>query len=781
LQLSKENRHDLLAPLVQDEAALRAAYRRRLDQYDYVKIHPADEAKYAGLGWESHKRLKSSLRVKKQKSKDKTLEDRLWCLLYSMGYDVLSGDNFKIAYKRADGSIGEKQVDVFAKDQDTAIVIECKARELLGRRALQKDIHETENLQKGFAHSIRTHFAPDYKPKILWIYATENIIWNEKDVERAGAANIRIVTENELQYFEAFIAHIGTAGKYQFLAEFLDGQDIPNLSNIKVVAARGYFGKHKYYSFTVSARHILKIAFVNHRALNHPDGRPAYQRMIIKKRIKDIGLFIQNGGFFPTNILLNFVENCRFDLLSNKDSADGNVVFGWLYLPKRYKSAWVIDGQHRLYGFSNLPEKLLDTPLFVLAFEKMDNQTEAELFITINHEQKSVSKSLLVALQADLKLGSGDPREALSALASALIRQMGNDSTTPLFRRFSTPGIAPSESQNLTLAEAVKGLVRSGLLGRVIARKSRLPGFLSGQTDSETLKRARYVLSGYFGAIMASNPDRWRRGRAAYVCVNPGIRAHLLLIQEVLLYLQLHNGVDPHTEDPPLLVDRVVGFIEPLRLFLKTAPDSQVESRFSRRFGEGGVVEYFYNLCDILSEKCADFGNDEFKRYKAQQADARIQQADRDITDLQNLVSQTVVERLKKIHGTEELTSGEKAYWELGIENQEIKQNAYRKQLNAPIAQRAPKEAYLDLIDFDKILRQPNNWSHFEKIFSIPLMGEQKNKKYFLSWLEKLNELRRVTAHKSPYRSFTEDDLEFIRWLKRELFDRVSAEGVEVA
>jgi hypothetical protein len=147
------------------------------------------------------------------------------------------------------------------------------------------------------------------------------------------------MTENEIQYFEAFISHIGTAGRFQFLAEFLEGQDIPGLDNVRIPASRGYFGKHKYYSFSVSARHLLKIAFVNHQALNHPDGEPAYQRMLSKKRIANIGRFIQKGGFFPTNVLLNFTDNCRFDLAENKDSADAHIKFGWLYLPRKYKSS----------------------------------------------------------------------------------------------------------------------------------------------------------------------------------------------------------------------------------------------------------------------------------------------------------------------------------------------------------------------------------------------------------------------------------------------------------
>lgn len=204
--------------------------------------------------------------------------------------------------------------------------------------------------------------------------------------------------------------------------------------------------------------------------------------MINKGRIKKIGQFIENGGFFPTNLLINFSDKCRFDPLSNTGSSEDRLKFGWLYLPRKYKSAWIIDGQHRLYGFSNLSDEHLDHTLFVVAFEKLDHNVEADLFITINHEQKSVPKSLLVTLQADLKVGSSDPREALSALASRLVRTLSHDATSPFFGRFSIPGIPPNDAQNLTVPEVVKGLLASTLIGKLVTKKTVVEGFLSAQT-----------------------------------------------------------------------------------------------------------------------------------------------------------------------------------------------------------------------------------------------------------------------------------------------------------
>jgi DNA sulfur modification protein DndB len=356
---------------------------------------------------------------------------------------------------------------------------------------------------------------------------------------------------------------------------------------------------------------------------------------------------------------------------------------------------------------------------------------------------------------------------------------MANDSTGPFFRRFETPGIAATDTQNLTIAEAVKGLLRSNLLGRVLGKKARAPGFLTAPTDSETLVRARKILNGYFRALMETNLGRWQKGRAAYICVNPGIRAHFQLIQEILQYLQSRGTIDPVAAPPEKVVAVLVEFIEPLRSYIANAGDKQVEEKFSRKFGEGGVVQYFYNLCEIVARKQKDFGSEEFRKFTAQQADARVEQIERDVSDLQSSISAVVIETLKKIHGTEELRSGEKAYWDLGIENLDIKQAAYKKQQSTSADKRAPKEAYLDLIDFDKIIRQSNNWPQFEPIFNIQLSDEQKGKKYYLQWLERLNEIRRISAHKTRYRTFADDDFEFIGWIKAQLFDRFSRAGFD--
>lgn len=765
----------ILNPLLQTKGALAAENVKRRNANEFRSVHPADQERYLLDGWSVSRAGKAAVRLHRPKRHDVFLEDRTWCLLYRMGYPEIGGHGFRIQYQRSDGTTGEKQLDVFAKDHETVIICECKSRENRGRRSLQKDLHETEALQKPFSDAVRRHYGRDFKPKILWLYVTQNIIWSEQDVERAESINVRVVTENEFNYFEAFIRHLGPASRYQFLAEFLQGQPVPGLSNIRVPATKGRLGKYTFYSFVTTPLNLLKICFINHLALNHPDGRPAYQRMISPARIKSIGEFVKAGGYFPTNLLINFTESCRFDQVSNKDNTDPNIKFGWLYLPNKYKSAWVIDGQHRLYGFSYLDREQADSSLFVIAFDKMDTTTEADLFITINHKQKSVPKSILVALQADLKWGSADARERIGALASALVKGLNSMPTSPLFQRFAVQGVAARENQNLTVPEAVNGLIRANLLGR--ASKSYSHGYLSSSTDDETLSRARHVLIGYFSALREANPERWEGGKAHYIAVNPGIRAHLLLIAEVLRYQQSkQSNFDPLVAKDEEILGVLRTTAAPVFSFVRTASDQTIAEKFSRKFGEGGVKEYFYNLCEIIHAGLPDFGSSEFLGHLAKVHDQRVNETSQAIGDLQKTVSDYVIHALKKAYGTKEMKSGEKAYWELGIESAKAKEEAFKRQQAAPVEKRLLKEAYLDFLDLMKIVRQKENWPHFESVFNIPMQGD-KGKIYYLDWWEKLNELRRIAAHPSSLRTYDEADHNFVAWLKSELYGRLDKAG----
>jgi hypothetical protein len=161
-----------LAPLASTDGERHAEFKRRRDEFIYEKVPIGAEAPYVEDGWIISKKLKRRTRLQKTKSIDRQLEDRVWRLFYKIGYnDLGKGHNFSIRYKAADGTLREKQVDIFAKDDETVIVGECKACVDYKSRSLAKDLAEFIGLKKPFADAIRSHYGRDFRPKILWFFS----------------------------------------------------------------------------------------------------------------------------------------------------------------------------------------------------------------------------------------------------------------------------------------------------------------------------------------------------------------------------------------------------------------------------------------------------------------------------------------------------------------------------------------------------------------------------------------------------------------------------------
>ena len=107
---------------------------------------------------------------------------------------------------------------------------------------------------------------------------------------------------------------------------------------------------------------------------------------------------------------------------------------GILHLPKRYRSAYIIDGQHRLYGYSD-SKYASSNSIPVVAFIDLERQEQIKLFMDINENQKAVPKTLRVTLNSDLLWESEDFNERVQALRSKIAQMLGEKETSPLYTR----------------------------------------------------------------------------------------------------------------------------------------------------------------------------------------------------------------------------------------------------------------------------------------------------------------------------------------------------------
>ncbi len=133
----------LLYPLITNSRQLRREAAKRRKPYITISVDKPSIDQYLQQGWEKDEELTRKTRLKRIKPVDERLENRLWYLLFRLSYTELNeGRNFQILIRRKGAEPIPKQIDVFAKDDETVIVAECKGSERLRKKSLQKDIEE---------------------------------------------------------------------------------------------------------------------------------------------------------------------------------------------------------------------------------------------------------------------------------------------------------------------------------------------------------------------------------------------------------------------------------------------------------------------------------------------------------------------------------------------------------------------------------------------------------------------------------------------------------------
>lgn len=751
-----------------DTAAKRIAeYRRRRRPYFEQSFAPEEREDLLAQGWELIRANKTVDRLRKIREVDEQLENEFWKLLYEFGYPRLSiGREFSIVINsKTLGSVSHK-IDILAYDSETIVIAKCIALDRRAKPQLQKDIADLSNLKRPIADALRRHFGGPFSQKLLWLFVTRNVEWSDADLGRVREANIHVLGEREMFYYKEVAKRIGHSARFQFHAEFFAKKKVSTLDSVDVFALKTKLGRHRVFSFFAPAAKILPIAFVNHRDLKDPTAAPSYQRLIQRQRLKQIAEFLSNGGFFANAIILNFKQKVRFEPLKPEDS-DG-VSAGALTFPNNYKSAWIIDGQHRIYGYAEL-EQYDDAPLLpFIAFENIKIAEETKLFSDINSKQKRVEKKLLDEIAGEIKLDSADKREQIRAIASRAFDLMRDDEDGPLGGKITGVEIKQSEHSVLTIPYLVDAVVSAGLLGRIHQKdgqSSYQPGFIYWNDATDAIEYLAVFLTEYFNIFRYANIDRWELGKAGKFASNPGVSALIRLSGDVLAYLLQQNPSKPGPFHPKVLVEKIEEYVRPVATYFESAPDEELEQRFQIPFGSGGPRVFQHRLRELIGSEFCTFDppgyRDDLRKYDA----ARTRSADQKVRDIQEFVHHHVLEVLKREYGAD----GD--YLEKGVTNREILKKAYEKRLEADEGDRKDIGTYLDFLDLMKIVDNPKNWPHFSKTLNIRLPGENKGKARNVSWFGEVNKTRRISAH--PYnRGYSDEEVSILDHVHRELTTR---------
>lgn len=740
-----------LEPLVTGDSLLSELKIRSKDFYE-ASVAKKKAPIHEESGWYVFRENKTNCRMRLNKEPYELVEDELWSLYARLGFDELNKNReFRIKC----GKSTSRKIDVFAKDTETVLISECTSAEIAGtKKSLTKLIDKIKSYRDDVVKAVHGHYGAQFRPKFGWVVATRNIVWSDNDLERAKEADITVLRDEDLEYYAQLQKHLKSAARYQLLANIFEGKSVKGLA-LKVPATKGRMGGVDYYTFSVRPADLMKIAYVGHKNSKGPEAIETYQRMLKTKRLKDIAAYVNDGGKFPTNIVVNL--QYKKNPIFNKKEQLGELTFGELQLPSNYSSAWVIDGQHRLYGYA-LSDRENDSVVPVLAFVNLDSTSQKKLFVDINHKQVKVPQGLLLDLYSELHWGSDDSTECLMSLSSKITKALSTNINSPFKDRIIVGEQKKTSYTCLTITTIAMSLFKEQLLGTPDAKKNSIViGALGDEDLQKALKRATAFLRLYFGSLKESLPEQWERGDApgGWVCTNNATVAFLKVLRAIFEVLEKQHHLDLNSLNVDDLFSEVKGYSKHLEAWLKGLDDQSFVSLRSK-VGSKGQISVAWEMQQEIYEKNQNFLPDGLQEWIASFDKSGTENSKKLVDQIQLSMNKCVLGELKNEHGS--------SWWYEGVPSTVRTKCVTRKEEEKGMHE---PEQYLDLIDYKTISLASSHWSKIFQHYFV-LDEQQGDKKKKVAWIVQLNEIRKIVSH--PERGLlTTDQVDFVKKLHSEL------------
>lgn len=706
-------------------------------------------------GWEYVKDYADSkfVKVRKEKPFYERFEDQIWLLFFQMGFKHLNRDaNFKMNYDFNNPDFTQ-QIDVFAADDETILIVECKSSEDLNEVQFKKDIEKLHGQMEGLRKCALKQY-PGRKVKFIW--ATHNCIMSAKDIKRLQEWDIIFFSDSTIQYYSELVKHLGTCSRYQHLGNLLANTEIKKMQN-KVLAIKGKMGGHEYYEFSIEPEKLLKIGYVLHRNEANKNMMPTYQRIIKRKRLKEVQSFINDGGYFPNSIIISIDSGGRklqFDESPTKLD-DSISKIGVLHLPKRYHSAYIIDGQHRLYGYSD-SEYANTNSIPIVAFVDLDRSEQLKLFMDINENQKSVSKTLRITLNSDMLWDSPNQNERRDAIRSKIAQMCGEEQSSPLLGRVV---IGEDEKNNIKCItiQAIQLALQKCSFFSTFAKNNTIAtnGSFDVGDNQATIDRFYPFLEGCFKTVKNECETEWSLGEQGILTINRGIQGIIRIINDVVNLLIAQNKLFPLTQDIDDIINEVEYYMSPLLNHINKLTEEQ-RIELKSFYGGGAENKYLHYFQKVIHDSLTDFNPEGLEEYIENTTKEYNATSKEYIYAIEEKLKDVIAESLQEYYGDKWLIKGlpkttyKEAEKAASDKNYELLSNDEESDIE-------PWDC-ISLSDCKDIVVYSRNWSEiFESIITRPedlILSTKEQKTEWINTISKEQNKLSKSTYSVPKSSF---------------------------
>lgn len=200
----------------------------------------------------------------------------------------------------------------------------------------------------------------------------------------------------------------------------------------------------RFFLLSIPVEDLFPYCFVTRRLEDPIEG---FQRSLSDERANAIARYLENSkGSIPTNVVLSAQADAGLSYRS------GAKTLKFQRVPKAFL---VLDGQHRLYGYSRTSPKLgLRVPVAI--YENLSRKDEAALFIDINTTQRGVPASLLL----DIKQ-LAEREEVQETALRYLFDGLKSDPASPLNGKLSSAEAVRGKLSRVTFNRGAKEIIEN--------------------------------------------------------------------------------------------------------------------------------------------------------------------------------------------------------------------------------------------------------------------------------------------------------------------------------
>ena len=238
---------------------------------------------------------------------------------------------------------------------------------------------------------------------------------------------------------------------------------------------------------------LVELSYTSIRGVHEEEG--AVQRYLNTRRISSIREFTTEVGIFPNSIILNWADTKQ--KITRVD--------GILRIPVVVRAAQVIDGQHRRAGIAaaiRQDPKLRDFQIPVAIFENLNTRRCADIFISINTEQKPVPKSLVYDLFSEASEYIADHGVQR---ATDIAKFLDEEDESPYLELIKFPG-SRYERGGIALSTAVSAIKP------LVEEKGDFD-----QIRLSNLNQQTAIILNYFKCLAEPYGDEWANASNAFV------------------------------------------------------------------------------------------------------------------------------------------------------------------------------------------------------------------------------------------------------------------------